>query len=83
MAHGLPIIAGNLPTEIVIKDKTGFFINPRNPDDIAEKLAIFTDKKLFLDFSRAAFEHVIKNFSWENVIKRIIKLYMAVLAGEA
>jgi len=79
MASGIPVICGNLPSELVIHGKTGLRCNPKSPLDIAEKCIELMDGKLSRKISDAAYRHVAKNFTWENVSKKLIELYNSVM----
>jgi len=77
MAMGLPIIAsrvGGLPW--IIKDgDNGFLVEPRNPHEIAEKITflLFNDD-LRTYISRRNIEKA-REYSWENIIKKLEKVY--------
>ena len=77
MASGLPIVAtkvGGLP-EVVKDGETGFLVEPRNPEQIAEKvLLIFEDDELRERISENN-KKKAKEYSWESVVKRLEKVY--------
>jgi glycosyltransferase involved in cell wall biosynthesis len=77
MASGLPIVAtrvGGLPD--IIKDgENGFLVDPKNPDQIAEKIKLFLeDDKLREKISKNN-KKKVKEYSWESVIERLEKIY--------
>ena len=80
MASGLPIVASNvggLP-EIIKNVENGFLVDPKNPEQIAEKiLIILNDEKLRKTISRNNKEEA-KKYSWEKVIDRLEKIYFKV-----
>jgi len=77
MASGLPIIAtkvGGVP-EIINNEVNGFLIDPKNPQQICEKiLLIFKDKKLREKISQNN-KMEAKKYSWESVIDNLEKVY--------
>lgn len=80
MASGLPIVAtkvGGLP-EIVNIGENGFLVEPKNSEQIAEKISLlFKDEKLRKRISRNNIEEV-KKYSWESVVDRLEKIYFEV-----
>lgn len=77
MASGLPIVAtkvGGLP-EIVKDGDNGFLIEPKNPEQIAEKvLSLLVDEELREKISRNNQEKA-KHYSWENIVERLEEVY--------
>ena len=77
MASGLPIIAtnvGGLP-EVVQNGENGFLIEPRNSEEIAEKiLLILRDNRLRERISRNNKEKS-KEYGWETIVKRLEEVY--------
>jgi glycosyltransferase involved in cell wall biosynthesis len=77
MASGLPIIAtkvGGVP-EIINNEVNGFLIDPKNPQQICEKiLLIFKDEKLREKISQNN-KMEAKKYSWESVIDNLEKVY--------
>lgn len=83
MGAGLPVVAWNSggPRDIVINGQTGFLAKPFSLDDFAEKiLKILKDKKLRQKMSRAAWQRVKDEFSWErhlDILEKEIKKILA------
>jgi len=81
MASGLPIVAskvGGLP-EIVRDGKNGFLVEPKNPEQIAEKvLLLLGNDELRRSISEINKEKA-KDYSWERVADRLEKVYSEVL----
>jgi len=77
MAAGLPIVAtnvGGIP-EFVIEGENGFLVEPKNPEQIAEKVCLLLrDNELRSRISEnntiTANEH-----SWESIIDRLERVY--------
>jgi glycosyltransferase involved in cell wall biosynthesis len=80
---GLPVVTtkvGGLP-EIIKDVENGFLVEPRNPVKIAEKCALLlTDDELRASISRNNREKA-KNYSWERVVEKLEKVYLACLMG--
>ena len=81
MAAGLPIVAtrvGGIP-DIVKDGENGFLIDPKNPEQIAEKINLFLeDDKLREKISKNN-KQKAKEYSWESVIERLEKIYFRVI----
>ncbi len=73
-AVGTPVVAskaGSLP-EVV---RGGLFVEPRNAQDIAEKVTkLLTNKKLNNKLGKAGSKFV-KKFTWDRAVDKYIKLY--------
>lgn len=84
MASGRPVIAtryGGAP-EIVVDGVTGYVVNPKHPEEIAEKaIGLLNNPKKAEKFGRAGYERVKTNFSLEGVIEKYISTYEALLKG--
>ncbi len=71
MALGKPVIAtdGGGTKEIVVDGKTGFLVNPENPDELAAKIEILlNDEILRINMGSEGKERVNKEFSIEKMI---------------
>jgi glycosyltransferase involved in cell wall biosynthesis len=81
MASGLPIVTtkvGGLP-EVVKDGENGFLVEPKNPEQIAEKaLLILEDDELRERISRNNKEEV-REYSWESVVERLEEIYQSYL----
>lgn len=81
MASGLPIVStrvGGIP-EIIKVGENGFLVEPKNPQQIAEKINLFLeDNKLREKISKNN-KQKAKEFSWESVIERLEKIYFRVI----
>lgn len=77
MASGLPIIATNVRgiSEIIKEGENGFLVEPKNPEQIAEKiLYLLPDEKLRERISLHNREKV-KSYSWDFVVGDLLKIY--------
>ena len=64
----------------IVKDgKTGFIVGPDNPKEIAEYIKELSDKNKRAMFGKKIREIVKKNFDWENIIERYIKVYYSII----
>lgn len=80
MASGLPIVTTKvrgLP-EIVKDGENGFLVEPKNPEQIAEKVLLLLEdeelRKRISENNRAR----AKEYSWESVIDRLEEVYKAI-----
>ncbi|MCK4496142.1 MAG: glycosyltransferase [Candidatus Aminicenantes bacterium] len=78
MASKLPIVAtkvGGVP-ELVINNKTGLLVPPRNPSALAKAiLKLYNDRALASYFGQRGYELVHQKFSAEAMADKIIALY--------
>ena len=77
-ALGKPVVTnfggGNI--ELVDQGKTGYLVNQKSPEKLAEKIEILlTDKKKRMEFGRRAKEKVIQQFSIEKMIYSFTEIY--------
>ncbi len=77
MAAGLPVVAskvGGLP-EIIKDGKNGFLVEPKNPEQIAEKvMLLLRDEELRKRVSRNNKEKA-KHYSWDSVVEKLEEIY--------
>ena len=68
-AVGLPVIASKLGglTEVIVDGKTGFHVEPRNINDIAEKiLYLYNNKNLREKLGKQARKNVLEKYVWKE-----------------
>ena len=74
----IPVIAtnvGGIP-ELVTNNKTGILVKPNDPEDLLDKINyLLNDGELCKTLANNAYDFVLKNFSWEFLIGKYIKLY--------
>lgn len=78
MASGTPAIVSNSggPKETVIEGETGLTFEADNHADLANKiLTLWDNADLTRQMALAARKHVVKNFSWDNAIDTLYKLF--------
>jgi len=82
MATGRPCIGSNVGgiPELVVDGKTGFLVEPRNPNQIAEKvIQILSDEQLARRMGRNAREGAESEFNMKDHVEKIIKVYESLL----
>jgi glycosyltransferase involved in cell wall biosynthesis len=82
MACGLPVVGsavGGIP-DIIINGETGLLARQKEPDSLAEKITkIFSDASLRRKLVENGYQMVEKNFSWDTISEKFIKIYQEVL----
>jgi glycosyltransferase involved in cell wall biosynthesis len=82
MACKTPVVAtrvGGIP-EIVRNGETGILTEPRSPESIAKGIiTILNDKSLREKITSNGYGYVKKNFTWNKVAERTIRLYNSIL----
>jgi len=82
MACGTPVIGSNVGgiKYSVIDGKTGFLVEPNEPESLAEKIDILINTpSLLSSLGKAAFIHVNSTFTWRKVANQISEIYESVL----
>ncbi len=78
MASGRPVIGSNIGgiPELVEDWKTGFLVEPGNPNQIAEKvIQILSDEKLLREMAVNARKRVEEKLKVENHVNNILRIY--------
>jgi glycosyltransferase involved in cell wall biosynthesis len=81
MASGLPIIATNITGihEIVKDGENGFLVEPKNPEDIADRITKLLDDAPLREIISHNNKEKSKQFSWSHIVDIIESVYMNVL----
>jgi glycosyltransferase involved in cell wall biosynthesis len=78
MAASVPIVGskvGGIP-DFLTDFKTGLFCNPKNPEDIAEKIRIIlSDETLRKGMIDNAFQMVRERYDWSRIAKKYNDIY--------
>lgn len=78
MACEVPVIASNVDgfTEVMVKNETGYIIEKKNSDKIAEALEkLLKDKEQRIKFGKNGRKRVIENYNWEDNVKKMEEIY--------
>jgi len=82
MACGKPVIASKIggPAEIVKDAETGFLVNPRDTETVAERIIqLIKDEKLRKKMGRKARKIVVEKYSLEKVSEEYYRLYRSLI----
>lgn len=81
MSMKKPVIVGNGGLrEPVVEGEEGYYCNPDNPHDIADKaIRILKDDELARQFGENGRKRVEGNFTWDKIARSTIDLYQAML----
>jgi len=76
-AAGLPIIATKtgIANDIIKNNKTGFIVSPKDPKAVASYIKELSDKSKRELFGKRIREIIKKNFDWDNIIEKYIRIY--------
>ncbi|MFH1182137.1 MAG: glycosyltransferase [Candidatus Woesearchaeota archaeon] len=78
IASGVPVVASNVGgiPDIIINGKTGLLVKQKNPGAISDAvISLLRQENKGRALSKAALEHVRKNYSWEKVSGRFSEIY--------
>ena len=82
MQFSLPVIStyeGGIP-EIVIDNETGFLVETKNADMLADKIAILLkDKDLRIEMGKKGYERFIKNYTLNHFENNMNRTFQAIL----
>lgn len=79
MAYGLAVISsdvGGIPT-LIEDGVNGFLCHPKDTESFAAKIArLLEDEKMRNEMGRSAREFIIKNYSYEMHVRKLLELYL-------
>jgi len=81
-SSGLPVVASRVGglVETVLDGKTGFLVEPKNVDELANKLLqLYKDNALREKLGKAGREFVVQNYDWEKAAPKMLEVYERVL----
>jgi len=84
MACGTPVLVSRIGglREIVVEGVNGSFLYDRNPKSIAGKIVdIYLNYDIYLDIAKQAWNIVERKYSWNNIVKKIEKIYLKFKIG--
>ncbi len=71
-ACGIPIIRSIGNTDEIVQDKTGFYINPDDPADIARNIMKLSDNTAVRQaMGKEARRHILTNHGWDRSVRRL------------
>jgi glycosyltransferase involved in cell wall biosynthesis len=85
MACKLPVIATDVGgvSELVVNNKTGFVVEPRNPQALANKIVkLLEDEHLTIEMGLNGYERVKNFFTLKMMVSKYEEVYMKVAKGE-
>jgi len=74
----IPVVATDVGGvhELVTNNKTGLLVAPNNPTELLDKINyLLNNTELCNTLANNAYEFITKNFSWEALLPKYIKLY--------
>jgi glycosyltransferase involved in cell wall biosynthesis len=77
-ACGIPVITSNLSSMPEVGGDSVIYVDPENPDSIAEAIKSLDDKKTYDPLVKKGLENV-KRFSWEKTAKETESVYQKVI----
>jgi len=81
--YGLPLIASNVGgiCDVIADRKTGLLVPEKNPEALAAAIKELAENEgLQKELTLGAREHIMKNFSWNAIIEKQMKLYAEVVS---
>lgn len=82
MQSSLPVISTyecGIP-DVVIDNETGFLVEPRNAQELAEKIAILlSDKNLRIEMGKKGYDRYINNFTLNHFESNLVRTFQAIL----
>lgn len=79
MACEVPVVATNADgfSEVMIDGKTGYIVEKKNVEQIAEALEkLLKDKEQRIQFGKNGRKRVIEKYNWEDNVKKMEKIYI-------
>jgi len=83
MSQGKPVIGsrGEGIADTVTEGETGFLVDPRNVDELTEKIRLLIeDAELAARVGAAGRDLVLREFTWQKNVDRLLEIYHEVLA---
>ncbi len=81
MASGLPIVASKVGglTEIVRDAENGFLVEPKNPEQMAEKVSLLLNNDDLRQRISRNNKEKVKEYSWGSAVSKLERLYQSLL----
>lgn len=78
MNYKVPVIGSDLGgiTDIIIDEETGLLVPEKDPVALAKAIQrILTDDELRTKVTEGAYQHLKRNFSWDNILEKLVRVY--------
>lgn len=85
MACKTPVVASKVGgiKEVVVDGETGFFVEPKKPDELSEKInVLLNDKDMAQRFGENGRKRVEELFDWKIIAKQTKKMYEELLSEQ-
>lgn len=82
MSYKLPCIGANIDAmpEIIENNKTGFIVEPNNPDALAEKMILLLqNEELMKQMGEAGYARLKERYNWDDVAEKINHSLLVIL----
>jgi D-inositol-3-phosphate glycosyltransferase len=82
MSYKTPVVVSNIQgmTEVIRHNENGFVFKKNNPVDLAEKINnALLDQNNLTKIAEHGFEHMQKNYNWNEIGKKTVKVYIDLL----
>jgi glycosyltransferase involved in cell wall biosynthesis len=79
MAHGTPVVAGNVSVLPEVNGPAAHYFDPRDPEDIATKVSEVLDDKKLRDQLVVAGKEQVQKYSWRKMAEQTRDIYAQVL----
>lgn len=78
----VPVIASNVGglKEVVIDQKTGILVPPKNQDELSKAMMkLYSDSSFYQSLKSETRKHVLKHYNWDDNVESMISLYQSLL----
>lgn len=78
MNYKVPVIGSDLGgiTDIIIDEETGLLVPEKDPEALARAIQrMLTDEELRTKVTEGAYQHLKRNFSWDNILEKWVEVY--------
>lgn len=79
MQSGLPVIAADIPVAREVVDGAGIFFEPKNPDDLSEKVIELIEDQTKAEKLEAIALDRADDFTWESAAQDYLNIYRSTL----
>ena len=79
MAHHLPLICSNIPTNREISNDYGLFFDLNDTDSLVKQMKRIVDGEYDYEGRSKIADIIVERFKWDNVVHEFIKAYEDIL----